>query len=129
MWQSIIPLIVFGPLLSLEDPLKLLGDPFVITLTWSWIGFLVALVMVFLHHFGMILGLAMVFLRLLTRSFFGSLSIHRLWWPMYGFLPRLLGILICDATLLSWKFLNGPLFLAIWAQSDCMPSLILGYAS
>ena len=46
---------------------------------------------------------------------------------MFGFFPHLLGILICDTTSLSCKLLNGPPFLATWPQSDCAPSLILGY--
>lgn len=125
LWQIIIPLIVYDPLLSLEDLLKLLGDPFVVILIWLWIVLLVALVMVLLHLFGTILCLAMVFLPLHIHDFFESLN-SRLWWLMSGFLPPLLGILICDVTLLSWKLLNGPLYLAIWPQSNCIPSLIPG---
>ena len=92
LWRSSIPLIVYGPPLSLADHRRLPGDPFAITWIWLWIGSPVALVMVVLHLFGMIHGLVVVFLLL---------SIRRLWYPMSRFLLRLLGILTCDVISLN----------------------------
>lgn len=76
--RSIISLIVLGPLQSLADHLRLVGDPFAITWIWLWIESSIASGMVDLHLFGMILSLVVVFLLAHIRDSFDSLNIRRL---------------------------------------------------